>query len=124
VAEGDAMRVMTKTLVYVRPYCQDEPMTREAMIEVMACEDQRKGFALQIRRLSPQFAEERITVVQCPAGVRVAVEKEDGTLTSVPLVERNDFFGTVMLAPRRRPARLLGQTTDDELLRLAKEYFR
>jgi hypothetical protein len=124
VAQGDALRVITRTLVYVRPYCRDEPMTREAMIEVMACEDQGKELALQIRRLSSRLAEEGIAIVQCPAGVRVGVEGEDGTVTSVPLSERNDFFGTVMLAPKRRPARILGPITDDELLRLTKEYFR
>jgi hypothetical protein len=40
VAEGDALHVITKTLVYVRPDCSsDDSMTREAVIEAMACED-------------------------------------------------------------------------------------
>jgi hypothetical protein len=99
-------------------------MTREAMIEAMACEDRGMALAAQMRRLLPAFTEQNITLVECPAGVRIAIEGEDGTMKSLPLVERDDFFGTVLLAPRRRPARLLGQNTDDELLRLSKEYFR
>ena len=124
VATGDALRVTTKTLIRVQPYCQDEPMTREAMVEVMACEDQGKELVLQIRRLSPRLAEERITIVHCPARVRVGIEGEDGTMTSVPLTERDDFFGTVLMAPKRRPARILGPIADEEFLRLVKEYFR
>jgi hypothetical protein len=124
VADGDALRVTTKTLVYVHPLCPDVPMTREAMVEAMACEDRSRALALQVRRLLPRFAEEGITIAHCPPGVRVGIESEGGTLKSVPLGETRKFFGTVILAPKRRPARLLGQITDEELLRLLKEYFR
>jgi hypothetical protein len=124
VAKGEALRATTKTLIQVRPYCRDEPMTREAMIESMACEDQTRELVRQIRRLSPRFAADRVTVVDCPAAVRIAVEGEDGTMTSIPLTDRKDFFGTVLLAPKRRPARILGPIADEEFLDLIKEYFR
>ncbi len=124
VADGDALRVTTKTLVYIRPFCPDLPMTREAMVEVMACEDRSKELHLQMRRLLPALNDQGITIAHCPAGVRVGIESEDGTFKSIPLVESQDFFGTIILAPKRRPARLLGQNTDEDLLRLLKEYFR
>jgi len=74
--------------------------------------------------VNERLAAEGIAVVRCYAGVRVGIEGEDGLPKSLPLVESRDFFGTVVLAPRRGPARLLGQNSDDELLRLLKEYFR
>ena len=71
-------------------------------------------------------AERNIPLPVSPNLLQDAVQSrgEDGAMTSVPLTVRSDFFGTVMLAPKRRPARILGPMTDDELLRLAKEYFR
>jgi hypothetical protein len=124
VSHGDALRVTTKTLVYVFPFCRDASMTREQFVEEMACEGRSHDLALQVRRLQPRFAKDGITLTHCPAGARVTIEGADGTLTSEPLVENREFFGTVLLAPKRRPARLLGHIPDEELLRLLKAYFQ
>jgi hypothetical protein len=85
VAEGDSMRVTTRTLVYVHPHCPDAPATREGLIETLACENQAKALRLQARRLVPRLAQEGVAVVHCPAGVRVGLESEDGSSKSVPL---------------------------------------
>jgi len=101
-------------------------MNREEMIESMACEDRARELSLQRQRLQPKLLAAHDPAFICgPADVRVGMEAHDGTVTSVPLAEHADaFFGTVLLAPKRPPARLLGQNSDEEFLRFVAAYFR
>jgi hypothetical protein len=125
IAGGDTVHVTRQTVMYVFPSCPGGVMTRERLIESMGCEDRRKSLRLQAQRLRARLAVQGIEVLCGPADVRVGAETEEGALNSVSLVENTqEFFGTVLLAPRRPPARLLGQNTDDEFMALMAEYFR
>jgi hypothetical protein len=101
-------------------------MNREEMIESMACEDRVRGLRLQAQRLQQRLLAAHDPVFICgPADVRVGMDAHDGTATPAPLAEHVDaFFGTVLLAPKQPPARLLGQNSDEEFLRLVAAYFQ
>jgi hypothetical protein len=111
--------------MYVVPLCRVGLMTHEGMIESMACEDRIKELRLQAQRLRQRLAAHDPVFVCGRADVRIGIEAQDGTMSSIPLVEHaDDFFGTVLLSPKRPPARLLGQNSDEEFVRLVAAYFR
>ena len=126
ISKGDTLRATRNTIMYVFPSCGRGLMNREEMIESMACEDRVRELRRQGQRLQQRLLAAHDTVFVCgPADVLVGIEAHDGTVTSVPLAKHaDDFFGTVLLAPKRPPARLLGQNSDEDFVRFVAAYFQ
>lgn len=130
-ADGESLHVTTGTLIYVLPACGIPPgwsgsklLTRDEMSRMMACEEEKQAFHRQMRRLSAGLQRVGVTVVGCPAHVRVGIEGADGNTHSVQLGDGIEFLGTFLLAPGQSPRSIPGRDDDEAVLRRVKEYFR